>query len=116
MNASKIRALRLGRTARAVCAYLAATGGASCREVADTLGANANTIKNMLQELERKGFVERQGHYRGRFVLTGKELPPESTPAPRRLRTVSAESAWPACDPVVEDAMRAMARCSAMVL
>jgi DNA-binding transcriptional MocR family regulator len=110
------RVFRLGRTARSVCEYLRDTGGASCREVADGLGANGSTIKGMLQELERKGFVVRQGHYRGRFVLTGKGVPPESPTRPRRRRRVSIEPAWPACDPVVEHAMRAMARCSSTVL
>ncbi|MCA8075365.1 FeoC-like transcriptional regulator [Burkholderia cepacia] len=104
------KALRLGKTARAVCAYLQRTGGASCREVAEGICANPNTIKNMLQELERKGFVERRGHYRGQFVRTMKALPPECESVPRRPRA-PAGPGWPPCDPVVERAMRAMALC-----
>ncbi|WP_404824301.1 FeoC-like transcriptional regulator [Burkholderia cepacia] len=104
------KALRLGKTARSVCAFLERTGGASCREVAEGIHANAHTIKGMLQELERKGFVERLGHYRARFVRTIKTLPPECESRPRRRRAPAA-SAWPPSDPVLERAIRAMALC-----
>ncbi len=104
---SEQKALRLGKTARSVCAFLQKTGGASCREVAEGIGANAHTIKGMLQALEQKGFVERRGHYRGRFVRTSKALPPECASRPRR-RSVARGPDWPACDPVLERAIRAM--------
>lgn len=106
------KALRLGKTARSVCAFLQRTGGASCREVAEGIGANVHTIKGMLQELERKGFIERRGHYRGRFVRTVKVLPPECESRPRRRRAPTGPD-WPASDPVLERAIRAMALCAA---
>lgn len=106
------KALRLGKTARSVCAFLQQSGGASCREVAEGIGANVHTIKGMLQELERKGFIERRGHYRGRFVRTVKVLPPECESRPRRPRAPTGPD-WPASDPVLERAIRAMALCAA---
>lgn len=80
---------------RRICEFLQAHPGATRRQVADGLGSLYVTVKKTLAQLERNGYVKREGDYSSTFTLSGKSFPPTSECAPRARPEVKAKTCIP---------------------
>lgn len=120
-----------GHTARRVCEMLAAGPemnrliGMTASELAKELEVAYSTMKAHLVQLCDAGYLKRQGagRWRNRFVLGMRPCPPAAVKGarsnagrPRTEKTGDTYADWPCADPVVEGAMRAMARCPSFAM
>ncbi|RKP50517.1 hypothetical protein [Trinickia fusca] len=81
---------------RRICEFLLAHPGATRRQVSEGLGSIYVTVKKTLAQLERNGYVKREGDYSSTFTLTGKSFPPSVECMPRARPEAKAKTWAPA--------------------